>query len=375
MTVAERMKFALFSDGLMISEEAKAFIMTPYGERPLTFADYASTSGVSLVLEDDVWVNAPIAAYNPNMVFSPRHHLRVLDGQLFVADLDSGSEVPAWFAPLPEYYDKKNLSGQFYSDFIHTHTDRARLSPIRGCAMRCQFCDIPVEFKGKYYPKPLSSLLEAVACAIGDPIQPASHLLISGGTPAPSEHPYLKAVYHTIATEFPQVDVDVMMVPSPDIVDLKELHRSGVHELSLNIEIWNQSIAGSLMPEKHKIGRQTSLDLIAEAVDIFGKGRVRSMLMVGLEEPIYTLEGVEMLAKLGCTPVLSPFRPSPVTSLAKVRPPSAETMEQVFLEARERAWKYGVKLGPRCIPCSHNTMTLSDGSGDYVYNSRRPNLI
>ena len=99
------------------------------------------------------------------------------------------------------------------------------------------------------------------------------------------------------------------------------------------------------------------------------------MLMVGLEEAETTLAAVAELAKIGCVPVLSPFRPDPITDLASMPPPSAEEMARIFLEAREIAGKYGVKLGPRCVPCSHNTLTLADGSADYVYNAHRPTLI
>src|ERR1700722_858431 len=42
------------------------------GQRDLTPADYASTTGLILELDDDVWVNAPIIDYNPNFVSGSR---------------------------------------------------------------------------------------------------------------------------------------------------------------------------------------------------------------------------------------------------------------------------------------------------------------
>ena len=350
--------------------------MERFGRRPLTLADYASTSGVSLALDDDdVWVNAPIAAYNPNFVFDPRHELAVNGDRLFLKNIDTGRELAVRFAPVPAYYDHRNGHGEPYTAFVHTHTDRARLSPVRGCAMRCQFCDIPYEFKGKYFPKPFVKLLEAAARAIDDPIQPASHLLISGGTPGKRDYTYLKQAYRGLISAFEGIAVDVMMVPMRELIDLNELEAAGVNELSLNIEIWDRDRARRFMPEKYELGLTPQLDFIAEAVDQLGQGRVRSMLMVGLEEAETTLAAVAELAKIGCVPVLSPFRPDPITDLASMPPPSAEEMARIFLEAREIAGKYGVKLGPRCVPCSHNTLTLADGSADYVYNAHRPTLI
>jgi len=236
LTSVERMKFSLFFGGLAISPEALAFIASRCGHRPLTLADYASTRGVSLMLEGDVWVNAPVAAHNPNMVLGPKHLLRADGDGLSVVDTETGAEVPAKFAPIPDYFAERNADGALYTDFIHTHTDRARLSPVRGCAMRCKFCDIPYEFRSRYFTKPIGSLLDAVARSLADEVQPASHLLISGGTPRKENHTYLHEIYRAVLTNFPTVDVDIMMAPVPGIIDILALAKLGVHELSLNLE-------------------------------------------------------------------------------------------------------------------------------------------
>jgi len=46
-------------------------------------------------------------------------------------------------------------------------------------------------------------------------------------------------------------------------------------------------------------------------------------------------------------------------------PPSAEELLDVYLRARDICGELDVPLGPRCIPCSHNTLTFArHGSGD-----------
>lgn len=375
LTSAERFKFELFFGGISITPEAEAFVMRPYGNRPLTLADYASTSGISLKLDRDVWVNAPIAEYNPNMVFDPQHELRVDGETLFVRNRITREEVAARFAPVPEYHKQHIAQNELFTDYVHTHTDRARISPIRGCAMRCKFCDIPFEFKGAYFPKSHVKLLQATERALTDTIQPASHVLISGGTPGKAQYDYLKGVYRSVLQAFPDVHVDIMMVPMPQIVDIEELSELGVHQLSLNIEIWDRERARTIMPEKFALGLKPQMDFIAQAVERLGAGRVRSILMVGLEPPESTLAAVEALARIGCVPVLSPFRPDPITDLAMLPPPTPDVMMRVFLEAQELAIRHGIKLGPYCIPCQHNTMTLADGSTDYGHDGRHPTLI
>jgi hypothetical protein len=369
------MKFELFATGIAIAPDAIDCLIAAQGDRPLTLADYASTSGITLALEDDVWVNAPTAAHNPNMVFAPRHELRADGEHLYIRNLHSGLELGARFVPVPAYENQCNAQGEPFTDFIHTHTDRARLSPIQGCAMHCKFCDVPAKLNSRFRLKPVDKLIEAVDAALKDPIQPAAHLLISGGTPGPNHFSYLKQAYHEILSHFASLPIDIMMAPLPEVLDLDELGSLGVNELSINVEIWDEEQSALYMTQKFRTGRAHYLDFLAAAVDRLGPGRVRSMLLVGLEDLASTLVGVEALARVGCTPVLSPFRPDPATELANTPAPNAETMMRIYMQASEIAAQYGVHLGPRCIPCSHNTITLATDPDYYAYASHRPNLI
>ncbi|MES1170271.1 MAG: hypothetical protein ABUL47_06255, partial [Leifsonia sp.] len=130
-------------------------------------------------------------------------------------------------------------------------------------------------------------------------------------------------------------------------------------------------VAAQIMRHKHRQGRQYYLDFLESAAEVLGPGRVRSMLMVGLEPMESTLAGVHALLERGCVPVLSPFIPDPVTPMAKApfelltgtnimsnRPPTADYSLEVFLRASDMAADFGVTLGPDCVPCMHNTMTL-----------------
>jgi hypothetical protein len=105
-------------------------------------------------------------------------------------------------------------------------------------------------------------------------------------------------------------------------------------------------------------------------VEAFGVGFVQSLIIFGAAiEPLEsTLQGVQDLVDRGCIPVLSAFRPHHLTPLAEALPASyAETLDvyERTLEICDRAGN-GVRPGPRCIPCHHNTATIPDGSSFYV---------
>jgi len=197
-------------------------------------------------------------------------------------------------------------------------------------------------------------------------VQPAHHVLISGGTPRKEDYGYLSEVYEEVLGNFGRVPIDVMMVPMEGLIDIEKLSQLGLNELSINLEIWDESISRRLMPRKHAQGRDYYLTFIERSVQVFGRNRVRSMLLVGLEPLEATIQGIIALAERGAIPVLSPFRPDPLTPLRNVRPPTAEVLEETYLRAQEVLSKWDLRLGPSCAPCTHNTLTLVDRSRPHV---------
>ncbi len=363
----ELLKIELMTRGMTVSDSARKAIEGDE-KRPLTLADYASTSGISMELEDRIWVNAPIIDFNPNFVNGTPYSLDFQNGVFLVRSPKIG--VNAKPIPVPDYHNKKNPSGEEHTRFGITHTDRVRISPIEGCANACTFCDLTYKFD--YKKKSAKDLVESIKVALKDPIQSAEHIMSSGGTPRPEDYDYLNEVYGSVAYEFPNDDFDVMMVPMPGLLDVKKLKSIGVHGLSINLELYNQEKASIIMPGKHKASRQKYLEFIEKAVPIFGEGNVRSLLMVGLESIEDTLKGVQALAERGCDPVLSPFRPDVSTPMKDEMPPTVEYLREVYERSREIVDKYSeVKLGPRCIPCHHNTLSFPDNSGKYYFSKKR----
>jgi len=371
LSKADRLKFHLLAEGVSISATARQYLKAHDGTHELSPADFASTSGVILRLDDEVWVNAPIADFNPNFVDTPRFRLDTTENGLVVYGLGFESKADFWLSP--RYHGMIDDNGIPLNSFVFTHGDRVRLSPIQGCAMACKFCNIPYE--DKYGTKPIDTMLSALRRALDDDVQPGRHVLISGGTPRPADHNYLRAVYAEVLQSFSGVEIDIMMVPVPGLLEVRDLARLGVHELSINIELFTSTDARTFMSQKQRQGIDHYLDFIAEASAVLGPGRVRSMLMVGLEPMEGTLAGVSAILERGGVPVLSPFRPDPSTPLHDFAPPDAMTFQETFLRADELAQAAGTELGPACPPCTHNTLTLSTKRGAPVDRCPSPRLV
>jgi hypothetical protein len=370
------LKFRLLADGARVSVGATSAWMERFGG-PLTLAEYATTNGISLVLPGALYVNAPISAdAGPEL----RH-----DGETFFLVAD-GREVPVGVIPVPAFHERQQTdvfdgARHPYTDYGVTHTDRVRVSPIGGCAWKCHFCDLPYEFS--YHKKHEQNLLEVIRAAKDDPLAPARHVLISGGTPrapvaargrrpATDDQAWIDGVYAHIAEQSP-LPVDVMMAPRRHLDYPAWLRGAGVNMVSINLEVSDPDRARKIAPVKSKLGRDHTMAYIERAVEAFEVGFVQSLVVFGEAiEPIQsTLRGVEDLVRRGCIPVLSAFRPHHLTPLRDEPAASFAEMVEVYtatLEICDRV-DNGVRPGPRCIACHHNTVTLHDASDFYTGSS------
>lgn len=209
----------------------------------------------------------------------------ILPISCFTTTVSGGGEglsVGASFWPQPSYHGTAGPWGPI-NNFVVTHGDRARLSPVRSCAMTCTFCNVPYDDPINVYAlKSPEAALSAVRTAVTDPLQPAHHLLISGGTPKPKDVGWLRELYARMLVELPDVPIDIMMVPLPELFDLRELAKLGLNELSINIELFNRERTREYARQKYNQGLNFYLDFIERASNELGIGRTRSMLMVGL---------------------------------------------------------------------------------------------
>lgn len=373
-TPNELLKFRLLAEGVRVADGARAAWDIEFGG-PLTLAEYATTSGVALVLPGERYVNAPLVddPQRPQLVHGSDGYAVVDDGRVVPVDV---IPVPAsTFAPQS---DAESGASRPNSDFGVTHTDRVRVSPIAGCAWRCHFCDLPYEFD--YTKRHVDNLLATIQAAADDAAAPARHVLVSGGTPrAPipdrpgrpgsNDETWIDSVFEELVARSP-LPVDIMLPPRESLDHPRWLRSIGVNMLSINLEVSDPVRAKQIAPAKAKVGRGHTLDYIERAVDAFGVGFVQSLIVFGeaIEPLESTLQGVQDLVDRGAVPVLSAFRPHHRTPLAEAPAATVDEMVDVYSRALEicAASEHDVKPGPRCVACHHNTATLPDDSDFYL---------
>lgn len=357
-SAAARLKLHCFHQGIVVSPDAES-LLSAQGERPLTLHEYATTGGVTLRL-GDIYINAP---FDDWYCRTSEAVLDVTpDGSAFVRF--EGDLLPCEVLPLPGYLEATNERGEPVTRTTMSHTDRIRVSPLAGCVLDCAFCDMPAL---RYHRHDPDEVLSSLAVARADQVLPVSHLLISGGSPGPRHFEWWDDTVERIVAGAGMV-TDVMMSPREgDLGYLGRFADAGADGFSFNLEIAGDATAERLMPRKYTASTPFFDDTVAAAVRLLGAGNgaVRSIVIVGLDDADTTVAAVERIARMGADPVLSPFRPARNTPLQAWAPPSAALLAEVEERSQAVVARHGVLLGPRCIPCQHNTLTFPEGGGYY----------
>lgn len=113
--------------------------------------------------------------------------------------------------------------------------------------------------------------------------------------------------------------VYINISPHSDIQDLKKIKYLGVHQVQYNLEVANKYLFENICPGKIKY--DTFVLKLIEAVQVFGKGNVRTNFVFGLQNKFELLKNVEKLAKLGIVADYSVFQPKRKTPLYYKSPP------------------------------------------------------
>lgn len=346
-------KLDLLYYGIHITDECYASLKKGIYNQ-INHNDYITTKGLMIALDSLIYVNAKLNKKSPYVVDiqENNYYLVFNDKKICSIKIIQPPEFALMGATLK--------SGKVVTDLINIHGDRIRIQPIIGCANHCTFCDL---HKYSYEENSLTELDEAFTYALEH--AEFRHALISGGTPLKTKeaYDYLNEVIKYFGLKYGSIyPIDVMFVPrgkrvedsTPDayLSFLKEMKEWKITGIYANLELYNDKARKRYIPEKSLIPKDDYFLFLKLAVEVFGKGNVKSCIIIGLESIEDSLNAVEELSKIGVIPVLSPFIPGKKGE----EMPNPKLMKKVVLKSKEIVEKYDLELGPACISCRHNTI-------------------
>lgn len=248
---------------------------------------------------------------------------------------------------------------------FHTKTT-VFATPIRECIFGaigkpCQFCTYDMS---KPNPLPadvfvdmfrrLSSEREVRALAIGP------------GTPNLRDHgvEYMSSLIRALRVHWAG-GISTELVPPHDLNDLEKLVKLNVGSLIMSIEIWDDERRSALCPGKSYVSKAHYVEAWKKAVSLLGRGRVSSVLLVGLEDDASAIEGIDAMVELGVVPTMIPFRPYrdiPLTGVVAPAPSRYLALSRYNVRALQRA-HIGPKMQVGCSECGGCSLEIERSLG------------
>ncbi|MDD1708712.1 MAG: radical SAM protein [Methanoregulaceae archaeon] len=234
--------------------------------------------------------------------------------------------------------------------------DQVYITISERCIYNCQFCSVP-KSQGKI--KTREEIL-----AIVEKARREGRLnvisLTSGIATSPDDE--IDRVVDIVKALAPyHVPIGVAVHPAKD--SSKRLKDAGVTEVKYSVETMDPEIFDRVCRGRKGHTLEFILESLREAVEVFGKNRVSSNIIIGLGETDECVrQGVEHLAKMGVIAVLRPISISPLRKeelKTAVRPSPARLLKLTAM-TREILEKYGLSTTESqtmCLACTGCDLT------------------
>ena len=259
------------------------------------------------------------------------------DGRGFYIVRSDGESVPVTFGKRPKYYDQKTSDGAAMRTVaVHNTDDVVFVAYSNECSLQatskdCLFCNINAtkkiygDVQGVKWKYP-GQIGETVGAAYREG---ARHVTISGGfVPERREVDYYLDVADNIRQHTGLVDFNgTACIGAPkDLSVIDKYKEAGFRTLAINIEVWNEHFFRAYCPGKDAEcgGQKHWIAALEYAVGVFGRGRVRSNMVGGLESKESTLEGIEYLTSKGVIAMSPAWVPNPGSALEGHRSPEPD---------------------------------------------------
>lgn len=262
---------------------------------------------------------------------------------------------PVTFAPRAKYYGKKTSDGTLMQTVAQDVGHGDIFIPYSNeCALKdkgkdCLYCNINAT-KCSYAEK--QNIAWKTAKQIAETVAEAykegyDKLTISGGfIPERREVDYYMDVAEAIvdATGLEDFNGTACIGAPQDFSVFEKYKEAGYSTIATNLEIWNEGIFNAICPGKKDFcgGRQNWINALEEEICVFGKHKVRSTFVSGIEPKQSLLEGFEYLTEKGVIVVPSQWYVNAGSALEGSRTPEPDWHWEVY-EKTVALWrKYGV---------------------------------
>ena len=219
------------------------------------------------------------------------------------------------------YFGESQIPGRLLRPGLHC-PDQAFVTVTEGCIFSCRYCTVPRMPARRKTVEEIMNLVESVRHRI-------SAISLTSGVMGSIEEEEAYVCEVIVHLRFFGLPIGVSIYPTDKTPD--KLHDLGVAEVKFNIEAATPELFSELCPG---LDYDRLWQVLDRSVELFGKGRVFSNIIVGLGETDAEMEAcINRLTSHGVIPVLRPL--NPVAGCTGMPRPSADRLRHLFVLHRQ----------------------------------------
>jgi biotin synthase-related radical SAM superfamily protein len=237
------------------------------------------------------------------------------------------------------YFDGTLIPGRLLVPGFHC-PDQAFITVTASCIFKCAYCPVPQKAGPRKSIDEIISMIESVRHRI-------HAIAITSGVLSSIEEEEMYVLEVIRYLKFFDLPIGVSIYPTDQTPDrLKSL---GVVEVKFNIEAATPELFARVCPglDYDRLWR-----VLDHSVELFGRGRVFSNVLIGLGETDEELDAcIKKLTSHGVIPVMRPL--NPVANMTGHSRPSAERLKKIFLMHERALAMTGLDPGKALTMCSN----------------------
>ncbi|MHB8694609.1 MAG: MSMEG_0568 family radical SAM protein [Solirubrobacteraceae bacterium] len=219
----------------------------------------------------------------------------------------------------PRFYDLQTAEGVPYERLARMHGDGVLASTVVQTCIRytseetrCRFCTIEESLRAgaTTQVKRPDELAEVAAAAVA--LDAVRQMVLTTGTSNGPDRgaKHLARVVAAVRAAVPDLPIQVQIEPPLELAWIARLRAAGADAIGIHIETLDPIARARWTPGKATVPLSRYEQAWRYAVEVFGRNRVSTYLLVGLgEDPDDLVEGARWLIELGVYPFVVPYRP------------------------------------------------------------------
>jgi radical SAM protein (TIGR04043 family) len=244
---------------------------------------------------------------------------------------------PVAIPPQPKIYEMATADGIPYWKIALLHLDSIASTVVQKCIYwgtheQCRFCGIELT-RGEQTVSVKTPAQLAEVCTAARDLDGAVDVTLTTGSINRRDRGalYISRCAAAIKERSGGMPVQVQFEPPDDLAVLSEVHAAGVDAVGIHIETFDPEVLARVAAGKAQCGVEGYFRTWERAVEVFGRGRVTTYVILGMGERRELIEdGCRRAIEMGVYPFVVPLRPVPGTLMADTPPPEPDYVASVY---------------------------------------------